>query len=63
MYLSEELPRVGAIELYACWDGDQVLVFLHLIVLIVSINGHPIRTSDVVPGALPEALHRYSSHH
>jgi hypothetical protein len=36
---------------------NVVLVFLHLVVLIVSINGHPIRTSDVVPGALPEALH------
>ncbi|HXJ23439.1 MAG TPA: hypothetical protein VMT03_24710 [Polyangia bacterium] len=22
-YLREELPRVGTIELYACWDGDQ----------------------------------------
>ena len=22
-YLREELPRVGSIELFACWDGDQ----------------------------------------
>jgi hypothetical protein len=22
-YLREELPRVGTIQLYACWDGDQ----------------------------------------
>lgn len=28
-YLREELPRVGAIELYACWDGDQELPPVH----------------------------------
>lgn len=22
-YLREEIPRVGGIELFACWDGDQ----------------------------------------
>ncbi|MEZ4223521.1 MAG: hypothetical protein R3B13_21415 [Polyangiaceae bacterium] len=22
-YLREELPRVGSIQLFACWDGDQ----------------------------------------
>lgn len=22
-YLREEIPRVGAIEVFACWDGDQ----------------------------------------
>jgi hypothetical protein len=35
---------------------NVVLVFLHIVVLVMSFTGHPIRTSDAVSGALPEAL-------
>jgi hypothetical protein len=35
-YLREELPRVGTIQLFACWDGDQEAIPEHRRVLIPS---------------------------
>jgi len=29
MYLADEIARVGAIELYACWEGDQAAPVEH----------------------------------
>jgi hypothetical protein len=49
--------NTGAPQLQFNWK-NLVLVFLHVVVLVVSVNSHPIRTSNVVPRALPEALHR-----
>lgn len=51
----EATNNTGTPQSHFNWK-DLVLVFLHVVVLIVSISGHPIKTPDVLPGALPEAL-------
>jgi hypothetical protein len=51
----EATNNTGTPQSHFNWK-NLVLVFLHVVVLIVSISGHPIKTPDVLPGALPEAL-------
>jgi len=51
----EATNNTDAPQSHVNWK-NVVLVFLHFVVLIVSIAGHPLRTPDVVPGALPETL-------